>query len=962
MKQVTILLFLLCLTSAVSFAQKDAPVSGHAAELLDKLKRDYNAIDPTTKNEEIAKDRTAVIAIFKGYLEDSFRVKLSSSTFIAKGKKVDSLFERLSLAKRNLASYPTATPVNETSALAARNQISGLTDRVEAEQKLYYEARFNADSTELVEIKTQYADNEFLSVMVGLFIKKYQSIKNYSLDSLSSSNYTSSIQKSIPFVGGGLSFETVIDGLARFLAKRIKEELTTYVISRVQDWLNKGGPDDPFAEFKVLLPRTTAYLQGFKADKVTNFVNEIKQYIEDDLRHLLENAPNLRNTPRLQKLIFAHPDLDFALEALELIPAISKIKYPVDYFTFLENSKNIERWSADGSNATKKNIGNAVKMVALLSRSLIVVDNGEPRFAGVDFMTAYAAESNFFRLYLGFLRQQNKKYYGINFQGSKNPITLETILTDKIISPAALGQFDDNKRLFRLLLTEASDNAERVFSLATDIRKASKGGRTIGADTAYNFIGSVIDFSEKITISADSLIKAFSAGENIYLQKKMDPYFRVSRNINDIIYDVRGKRYSTALIRGIELGATITNSQQLYSFATIVAQASTFNRSGRESSWKKVIELGQGNANLTIDKDLKPVFNAVGAELSKVEFFYKMNYTDQSMATKIKAVKDLCLNANIGTTIITTDLGAINTLANNADFKKLVVSYYSGQALNTVSAKLKDELSSISFVDAAGTQTPLFSTTMIDRLITRMEDYATSRFKDYFIDGLKKESDATKAIKEEVTEMINQFISLAPQGLSVQLNPNLLLLIHFVNDMAVAKDAEDVEKAIDAFALPSGSYAIKRKSKSNFAINSYPGILIGTQSAYLDNDRKFAFSVGFTAPVGISWAQGLGNGGSLGFFVPVIDIGAVTRLRLDSAKNTQTLPEFNFKNILSPGFYISYGLPKTVFSINAGLQYGPQLKEILPGGETKSYDSYFIGVGLVLDIPLLNLHTKPKKN
>jgi hypothetical protein len=114
----------------------------------------------------------------------------------------------------------------------------------------------------------------------------------------------------------------------------------------------------------------------------------------------------------------------------------------------------------------------------------------------------------------------------------------------------------------------------------------------------------------------------------------------------------------------------------------------------------------------------------------------------------------------------------------------------------------------------------------------------------------------------------------------------------------------------------------------------------------------------------ISWGSKTGN--TDGIFIPIIDVGAVTRLRLNAAADSASaLPELAFKNIFSPGLYYTHGFKKSPFAINVGFQYGPQLQEVITSASgvqsTKLYDSIRFGVGFVFDIPLFNLSTKPRE-
>ena len=189
----------------------------------------------------------------------------------------------------------------------------------------------------------------------------------------------------------------------------------------------------------------------------------------------------------------------------------------------------------------------------------------------------------------------------------------------------------------------------------------------------------------------------------------------------------------------------------------------------------------------------------------------------------------------------------------------------------------------------------------------------------------------------------------------------VIRLIHFINDMAISENAEEVETAIESFVLPAGSSSVKETAKSYLSINSYPGILTGIEWSEFNNNGP-EFQIGITAPIGI-YAQLSSNficKGTLGLFVPVIDIGAPVRLRFDNSNDTETLPDFEFKDIFSPGLYLSYGFNESPFAINAGVQYGPKLRDIMQEGEITNFDAFRFSIAFVIDIPLISLHHKPR--
>jgi hypothetical protein len=197
----------------------------------------------------------------------------------------------------------------------------------------------------------------------------------------------------------------------------------------------------------------------------------------------------------------------------------------------------------------------------------------------------------------------------------------------------------------------------------------------------------------------------------------------------------------------------------------------------------------------------------------------------------------------------------------------------------------------------------------------------------------------------------------------------ILAFAQFIDLTAKAKTAEDFEKAIEAFALPVGSYRVKREAKFNISINAYPGFFIGGETL-IDagaaiNGSPTAFLVAFTAPIGPAFSWGTKKKNVFTIFTPVIDIGAVTSLRFNGSQSE--LPEITFQNVLAPGVYFFKGFHGTPFTIGAGTQYGPALRTIKDQSKsstdpnaTVDKASFRFGVNFTIDIPIVNLSTRAR--
>lgn len=1014
--------------AAPLLAQKNAPIAGDAALLTDLLKKDYNTLEPDVRREQLAKDRTIVIGTLKRYLTEKQQHSINAGGV---NLQVETSFLDYKKAEQELAAYNTKFNKSDPEI----KKIEKLVDSSAIFRKNYFEKRVAIDINTFNELAEIFkGENEYLYYITGQFCNKYEAINNFQEDQYAEASQESSMQKALPFIGGDLAFEVIIDGLSKFLSERIKEELTVAVIERVQDYLRNPKENDPLAELKVLLPRTQAYLLSFKASQMVNFPDEIKQYIEDDLKHLPENLSDLGNTPRIQRLVKQYPELDFALEALEFIPSLSKIKNPVDFFDLLENSRNISRW-ANEVDPVKHNLANTLKLASLLAHSFTVVDNGELRMAGADFLNAYGNEVPFYMLYVGFLHQQNRKYYDITFNasknisvGTKNPldgaISVET--KNKILlsecTKGLMENFNENDLtslkenidFFAELFSQIGGKAEKIYVSAQTIKKARKSGSALGADTVYTYIDDIIGLTEEITGTTDTLIAfLFShTGSYIYAKKKVDsldpyafelwaeknnvfipsrktmseyfdlkdrlsPYLSIARKTNELVYDLQQKKYATAIIKALELTTDLWPDQLQQQPKYLQGTLTLLPHKGNDSQgagWRKELKQdwhAKSWSKVIFNRKSKRInlrhTNKISRDIANARDYY-LSHTQYPKEQYVKELTDLS-NVLYHKKKRIFQYLKVDKLPITDSLKSIILSYYAGTPLSVYAQELKKEMSELYYVYSTGKK-EIFNESSKQLAKEAFEKYTLSYF-GYFSEFKKRK---LRRCYYNFNLKIDSLLVFLPKSELFHLNPQTIQIIHFINDMAKAENSDDVKDAIQAFALPAGSYSLKRQQKFTFSVNSYPGVLASIESTWTNNKPYNTFSPSFTAPVGLNLCWSAPRGMSHSIFVPVIDVGAFTRMyiggkSLDTTSSTDsvyftTLPEFSFMNLFSPGIYYALGFRKTPLSLYAGAQWGPYLREVKKEeGEIKTinnYNSFRFSIGLVLDIPLWNIHSKSR--
>ena len=965
------------LLSLLAIAQKNAPVVGDAATLMDLLRKNYATLPEADRRTALEKDRALVIGTFKSYLDETQTARLADTL----QRYEDSV---KCACKVNLEGRITGARAHHKGAM---RMIACLRDR-RANLKAQYEQSLvflqaNAavsekkehfflpkhlsavddsleenvavrDTITLGRLKGIYGGNLYVQEVILLFVEKYGRLINSEVDANGGVDHASSVQKALPFLGGELDFQLIAEGLSKFLAKRLKQELTTHVISQVQKWLENDTLIT--AELKVLLPRTTAYLLTFQADQLTNFTQEVKQLIEDDLDHLLENAAGLRNTWRLKRLIQDHPDVDFAFEALELIPKLSGLKEPTDYFDLIEGSRNLSVWgelpNTGQLNRTKHNIAHGMRMAALLARSMVVIDNGQEKFAGPAILNTYKGDDDFFKLYMGFLYQQTVRYYdGLEFFGTGTPFKLEAVLQNGMRT----STLDASAKLFQLLATRLGNDVEAIQMGADQIRKASKLDKRVGPDTVHAFVRRVLDLTRSLTFAADTL-SAFLGYTTLELRQKTSNYFLVAERSNDIILDLRQEKYAAGILKGLDLAADLMPDKPISQVASASARLAEVDARAVANDWKKLNALVKGEEPATAPYSHK--LKAKGSTPERAQrllpglLAMKESAKRQSAPGNVYAAAEAKLAAAIdvlqnlkrrGERFFTSSPNtALNNLKSDPIVQKMYFTHLSGMEIGTLPGPAATEPFKLDVVQH-----------------TELSRYADDTGEDLLKGNRKK----AQAELDSARGILNDVASTSPQNTRPSTFKQVLKVVHLMNDLAAADSAEAVAAAIEAFALPAGSFAIKRAAIFNVSLNAYPGMLGGF--GYVDGKQRSGVT-GFTAPVGFSttWRSscftfsGGRKAASIGFFLPLIDVGAVTRLQFDGTEGLQPLPELTLQNLFSPGLYLHYGSPKNPISFHGGWQSGPELR-YEDGAISNGARGSMFSLGIVVDIPIMNLYTKP---
>ena len=260
-----------------------------------------------------------------------------------------------------------------------------------------------------------------------------------------------------------------------------------------------------------------------------------------------------------------------------------------------------------------------------------------------------------------------------------------------------------------------------------------------------------------------------------------------------------------------------------------------------------------------------------------------------------------------------------------------------------------------------------------DSELNGLKEDEKNKIRKIFSDANSGEREELTAILEDKKSKINKLHEIFKYGA-------------FLAAVVESRDADAIKSAIQAIALPSGSYSIKRRTIKNISLNAFPGLTGGYELASNSKGEAWAPNFGFTAPIGLAYSWGYkskidglryytdlayqrrversvkfkggsrflgGHSGSL--FFPLIDLGAIVLFRLDNTD--EALPQdVGFQQIFSPGIMYGHGFPNVPVTLIGGVQVSPRLRTI----EEEKANALRFNASLVVDLPMANFYTQSR--
>lgn len=450
---------------------------------------------------------------------------------------------------------------------------------------------------------------------------------------------------------GGIDVTTIVNGLAQFMIKRSKEELTIAFFDKFKELAAKHP------EFGALFPKTTNNLGNLLSYRYPEMLPALRTGFFDDIKALTYHLDDLLELPKYQALLKQLPQVAVVVRYLSVMHEIESGNQSVA--TVLEKIAAFPEWSQKNAGTMFSNFAGAVKLGNVLSTSLRSTDTtGELARSWikekqlVDMLT----DPDLFRLYLALVCQQTRR----------EEITFHIKGADVAFAKLMNTQ-SDNLIIFETQAREFIALARKVDTLYIDL----KGKSTLTNDDYSNIIGSAIDVMNY----------SFSIAKLFDKDIPTDNYTKIATSINNLYRNIYKQQYSQAVANAL---AVLTEIPQLV------------------ESKDKDLTLKEVDSLLSVAGDSRKIAKKSFADLNSADYrlidSLRKNYRDAALNSKEDDLGLADIQKEQTSKML---LGSLNQLSAYhtflEDYDKVIaqIAQYAMFMANMVGAKTPEEVAAV---------------------------------------------------------------------------------------------------------------------------------------------------------------------------------------------------------------------------------------------------------------------------
>lgn len=334
---------------------------------------------------------------------------------------------------------------------------------------------------------------------------------------------------------GGLNVTSIADGFAKFIVKRVKEELSITFFKKFKEEISAS-------DMKIVFPNTAKILLAID-DQIYNYntyINNLREAFRSDMQTLDENLPGIVDKyddlfkregiftlgVSLRTACFVSTSLKHDMHPGDMLAG-----YPLSYF----------------DNAPLKDkpaftiLKGSIQTLQLMSESLKEIDTSKHSYwSGMDKIRQLVNDRTAFEIYIGLLiHVANQKYEGIKYtDNGGHDKSFYNTLNQKTVYDAFAKDIPKYKEF---LLTLASRTNELNNMVKTDEKNVSDSVK-------------IEQYAKYFNSSVDLLEYCINIGKLPYLNTvavlapdQAKTYFDVSRQTCKLVTSINRKRYAESV-------------------------------------------------------------------------------------------------------------------------------------------------------------------------------------------------------------------------------------------------------------------------------------------------------------------------------------------------------------------------------------------------------------------------------
>jgi Txe/YoeB family toxin of Txe-Axe toxin-antitoxin module len=804
-------------------------------------------------------------------------------------------------------------------------------DIITANKSTLYQAEIKKNELEIKRslcylqfLMDQNEDTDQLDSIIQEIYDNFNKVFTGQTNSFTSfTNYT---EKSLFAMTGSAIFNTVIEGLSKFIIDRVKKEAAATATNYYQRLINKI--DTNYVNLmEGIFPTTIAMFNNYEAQDINSYIQSIKKAADEDLQNMVPNITNLV----VEKKIKVPASI---WDGTVLYQTLTEASSPYEFFR-----------SAEKQNFETDLLDTVFDKAYVISELILVrKSNGTLTYAAPSYLDNYWTNDFFKKAYVGLGQAKYRDQWNFKAEDMTSII-------------------------------ELSSSFYKFSEAAADLAKAKAGNDS----TYYSKIGYMADCAIDLT----EMIKKTFVKDTTGI-KKINKILDAFRFGNQVYKSIYRKNYLTTV------NLVLTKLFEYNNLGQGYGEEIDFIRATKDLINANYLNKKKSSTSIQRKDLIKLLSDKNNLSFSIHELINSYPNPDSVQVDGLPAL-DLWIDKFVHTGGTIKKEFTTNTISMKALTGIIEINDMLTDSLTNLTKSSKDS----------------FETKRIENIVKKTLGYFLQENKYSFTDEYNKSKisaatlndiiEANKNLNKEIQNLINnnprdviaitQFLkdleyrdSLYQKRIESQ--RMLYEIAAFISSVASVENSDDVKKIFENFALPVGSYTIKRKSKFSITLDAQPGILAGFTGEF-GGKRPNTFAWGATVPVGFSFSWGLYptqsnlgnkkfrnssklNKHSLSIFLPIIDLAAPVSFLVgangtgvDSTITTDLTSMLNPINIFSPGIFFNWGLPNAPLTVFGGFQYNPQIINFdkTTGTERGAENGYRISIGLSFDIPIFRIYS-----